>query len=500
MEKLEKKKFFSGIAWSVGERFLLQMAQFSVSIVLARLLLPSDFGLLALALVAVNFLSIFIDGGIGAALIQKKDMDDLDCSTVFIFTLISSLIIYAVIFLAAPAIAGFFGDERIVLLVRVLSLVVVPHALAVVPGSLARRELIFKKLFWVSVGATNVSAVVGIGMALMGCGVWALAGQQLSSALTKMFGTYLAVPWRPRLHFRPDRFRRLFHFSGNMLMSSMLGAAYDNIYTILIGKCYSSEILGLYSRGERIPQLIAGVLNNPICNVLFPVFSRCQHDPMQLRRIMRLSLIGTMLIICPLMIGLCACARPLTLILLGEKWLPSVPFLQVLCLAYIMNFAQNINSNVILGLGKAGLVFRLELVRRTLAIILIVFAIKLPLMIFVWSQVLISLVGFGIMAWPNRQLIRYSIGEQLQDILPGGVISFAMGGCVWLIGNAVSIPWMGLLLQVVSGIAFYLVFTCCFNQEILRQLTPFMLLGLDKLNTRIPGKRIMRSTLEYFCK
>ena len=446
----------SNLLWRFAERCGAQAVSFLVSIILARLLAPEAYGTIALAMVFINILQVFVDSGMGTALIQKKDADDLDFSSVFYFNIAACLVLYAGLFLAAPSIAQFYGDPALTALVRALSLTVVVSGVRNIQQSYVSRHLLFKRFFFSTIGSTLASAVVGIAMAYAGFGVWALVGQSLSNVVTGTIILWATVPWRPRRMFSWQRLKGLLSFGWKLLVSSLLDTGYNNLRSLIIGKLYSSADLAYYNQGDKLPNLVITNINASIDSVLLPTMANEQDDPARVRSMTRRAIKTSTYVMAPLMMGLAACAEPLIRLILTEKWLPCVPFLRIFCITYMFYPIHTANLNAIKALGRSDLFLKLEIVKKIVGLTILLCTMWHGVMAMAYSLLLSSVLSQIINSWPNRKLLRYHYLNQLADILPALLLACAMGLAVYCIQFLGWGDLPTLCVQVPVGAALYL--------------------------------------------
>lgn len=469
--RISKSRIVSSLIWKLLERGGTQGIQLIVQVVLARLLLPEDFGTIAIVLVFINFARVFVDSGLNTALIQKKGADELDFSSVFFASLVIAVILYIVIFFSAPFIASYFEDSDLVQILRVLSLSLIPGAVNSIQNAHISRNMMFKKLFYSSLGAVIVSGTIGIIAAYAGLGVWALVIQNILSQVTTTIILWFTVRWRPALKFSIERIRTLFSFGSKLLASSLLYTLYVDFRTLIIGKMYSSSSLGYYNRGQQIPSALVGSLNGSIQAVLFPTMSALQDDEDGLKRAIRRSVKTSTFLIFPMMFGLAAVAEPLVKILLGAKWLPSVPFLQIFCIFYSMQPIHSAKQEAIKAIGRSDISLKLEVILRIESIIILLISIPFGIYAIALSQIVSTLIALFIIAWPNINLFNYSPREQVGDILPALSVATIMGLLVNLIGQVNLPSWLLLLIQVVAGILIYYSLAKIFKMESLKYIS-----------------------------
>ena len=453
---MNSKSTITNLLWRFAERCGAQAVSFLVSIILARLLAPEAYGTIALAMVFINILQVFVDSGMGTALIQKKDADDLDFSSVFYFNIAACLVLYAGLFLAAPSIAQFYGDPALTALVRALSLTVVVSGVRNIQQSYVSRHLLFKRFFFSTIGSTLASAVVGIAMAYAGFGVWALVGQSLSNVVTGTIILWATVPWRPRRMFSWQRLKGLLSFGWKLLVSSLLDTGYNNLRNLIIGKLYSSADLAYYNQGDKFPKLVITNINTSIDSVLLPTMSNAQDDPARVRNMTRRSIQVSTYVMAPLMMGLAACAEPLIRLILTEKWLPCVPFLRIFCITYMFYPIHTANLNAIKALGRSDLFLKLEIAKKIVGLTILLCTMWHGVMAMAYSLLLSSVLSQIINSWPNRKLLHYSYLSQLADILPALLLACAMGLAVYCIQFLGWGDLPTLCVQVPVGAALYL--------------------------------------------
>lgn len=453
---MNSKSTITNLLWRFAERCGAQAVSFLVSIILARLLAPEAYGTIALAMVFINILQVFVDSGMGTALIQKKDADDLDFSSVFYFNIAACLVLYAGLFLAAPSIAQFYGDPALTALVRALSLTVVVSGVRNIQQSYVSRHLLFKRFFFSTIGSTLASAVVGIAMAYAGFGVWALVGQSLSNVVTGTIILWATVPWRPRRMFSWQRLKSLLSFGWKLLVSALLDTGYNNLRNLIIGKLYSSADLAYYNQGDKLPNLVITNINASIDSVLLPTMANEQDDPARVRSMTRRAIKTSTYVMAPLMMGLAACAEPLIRLILTEKWLPCVPFLRIFCITYMFWPIHTANLNAIKALGRSDLFLKLEIVKKIVGLTILLCTMRHGVMTMAYSLLLSSVLSQIINSWPNRKLLRYHYLNQLADILPALLLACAMGLAVYCIQFLGWGDLPTLCVQVPVGAALYL--------------------------------------------
>lgn len=460
-----KQNVFSNIIWRFAERCGAQIVQFIVSIVLARLLVPEDYGTVALITVFITIFQVLVDSGLGNALIQKKDADDIDFSTVFYANIFLCVVFYIIIFLIAPIIANFYNDENLIGLIRVVSITVLISGVKNVQQAYVSKKLMFKKFFWATLGGTLAAAIVGIIIALNGGGVWALVAQQLTNLTIDTIILWITVKWRPIRFFSFERFKELFSFGWKLSVSAILDAVYNNVYSLIIGKKYTSSDLAYYNKGMQFPNLIVQNINTSIDSVLLPTLSEVQDNKEKVKAMTRKSIKTSVFIMAPLMIGLAATANNVIELLLTRKWLPVVPYLYIFCITYMFYPIHTANLNAIKAMGRSDLFLKLEIIKKTIGIILLLLTMNISVMVMAYSLIISSIFSQMVNSWPNKKLLNYSYMSQLKDILPSIILAICMGLVVsmfnWL---EVSIICK-LIIQVIVGACIYIVGAKIFKFE-----------------------------------
>lgn len=453
---MNNKSVFSNFIWRFAERCGAQLVTFIVSIVLARILMPEDYGTVALVTVFTTIMQVFVDSGLSTALIQKKDADDLDFSSVFYFNFAVCIILYLIMFFAAPVIASFYNIPELTPIVRVISLTIVISGVKGVQQSYVSRNMLFKRFFYATLGGTIFSAFLGIAMAYAGFGVWAIVAQQLSNTAIDTLILWITVKWRPKLMFSWKRLKGLLGFGWKLLCSALLDTGYNNLRNLLIGKIYSSSDLAFYNQGDKFPKLIVSNINTSIDSVLLPAMSNEQDSRDRVKSMTRRSIMVSCYIMAPLMIGLACCASNIVTVVLTEKWLPCVFFLQIFCITYMFYPIHTANLSAINALGRSDLFLKLEIWKKVVGLVLLFSTIFISVKAMAYSLLISTLTSMIINSWPNKKLLNYSFLEQIKDILPSIILAIGMGAVVYLIGY-LPLPTLPLLLtQVICGGVIYL--------------------------------------------
>ena len=456
--------------WRLAERVGAQGVKLLVELVLARILLPEQYGVIAMVAVFITVFNVFVDSGLGNALIQKKDADDLDFSSVFWFNVVWCIVLYGILFLISPLVASFYHREELTLILRVLGLQIVISGVKNVYQAYVSRTMQFRKFFFSTLGGTVGAAVIGITMAYRGYGVWALVAQQLFNVLTDTVILTITVKWHPRRMFSFERLKGLLSYGWKLLLSALLDTLYNEARSLIIGRKYTSEDLAFYNRGELFPQVIAANVNTSIDSVLLPTMSREQDECEKVRAMTRRAIMTSTYIMAPLMIGIACVGTPLVRLILTEKWMPCVPYLQIFCASMLFFPIHTANLNAIKAMGRSDLFLKLEILKKVIGIALILITMHISVLAMALSTLVNSLLCQLINTWPNRKLLDYSYGDQIRDILPNILLAAVMGGCVFVVGLIGLPDWATLLIQVVLGAALYAGLSAATKNESYRYL------------------------------
>ena len=459
--------------WRFAERCGAQGVAFIVSLVLARLLDPETYGIVALVTVFTAILQVFVDSGMANALIQKKNADDLDFSTAFYFNLTVCIVLYLGMFFAAPLIADFYNMPDLTPVVRVLSLTIVVSGVKNVQQAYVSRHLKFKLFFFATLGGTVGAAIIGIIMAYCGMGVWALVTQQLFNVILDTIILWITVKWRPKAMFSMERLKGLFGYGWKLLVSGLLDTVYNNVRQLIIGKFYSSADLAFFNKGKQFPNLIITNINTSIDSVLLPVISTAQDDLTRVKAMTRKAIKTSSFVIWPLVMGMAACAEPIVRILLTDKWLPCVFYLQIFCFTYGFWPVHTANLNAIKAVGRSDIFLKLEIQKKIIGVISILAALPFGVQAIAIAYGLTSPINALINSRPNRSLLNYGYREQIIDMLPSMLLSGFMGVVVYFM-NWININiYLLLLLQVIVGVAIYVGGAYIFKFESLSYIAQF---------------------------
>ena len=448
-------KVASNFLWRFFERFGAQMLNIVVGIILARKLGPGPSGQIAVVLAVINILKVFADSGMANALIQKKDPDDLDFSSVFFFNLVFSLLLYLGLFFSAPAIARFYHEDSYVAILRVLGILVVISGLYNVQLAYVSKTMQFKRFFFATLGGTVFSGALSIAMVYLGFGIWSLVALQLSNFAVNTLILWFTVNWRPKMMFSALRLRKLLSFGWKLLAASFLDTLYLQIYSLVIGRRYPKEELGQFDKGRNWPDQITTSINASLDSVLLPVLSAEQDNVHTLREMTRRAIKTSSFIMMPMMAGLAACATPLVRLLLKEQWLPCVPYMQIFCAIYAFYPLHTANLNAIKAMGRSDIFLKLEVVKKILETSVLLITLRYGVLAMALGQLFCDILAQLINAWPNKKLLNYPYWTQLKDLMPCLLLSLAMAGCVLAVQLLGLHDLLTLVIQILLGVVIY---------------------------------------------
>lgn len=418
-----KSKVAKGAVWTLMEKLSTQVVGFVVSMVLARLLTPNDYGTVALTAIFFAVAGVLVDGGFGNALIQKKDADDLDFNSVFYLNIALSVIAYVALFFAAPWIAGFYNAPELTAIVRVSSICFIFNAVNAIQNAELTKKMLFHLSFRVSLITCVTSAVCGVTLAFLGFGVWALVWSSLITGFVGVVARWFIIAWRPKLMFSAARLKPLFSYGWKMALSALLDQTFVNLNSLLIGKFYLKSDVAFVNKGRSLPSLAMDQVDSTLGRVSFPALVLLQDDKVKLREAMRRMMRCSTFLVFPLMVGVAVCSWSCIRLLYGERWTPAVPYMMLSCFTFALWPFHTINLKGIQALGRSDVFLALEILKKTLALIVIVSAFRLG--VFTWMA--ISAFALGplsviINSWPNRKLLSYTIGMQIRDVLPTALV------------------------------------------------------------------------------
>lgn len=449
-----KIKILNSFIWRLIQNAGNQVVSFIISIVLARMLMPEDYGLIAMITIFTNIAMVFINTGFSSAIVQKKDLTDADIDTIFYAGWICAVVLYFLCFFAAPGISKFYGEPRLTSLFRAESLIVILAASYSVQQAIINRNLLFKKSFIISIISTISQGAVGIFLAFKGYGVWSLVAGALAYGIVYSILSWCLVSWKPKLRFSFESFRSVFSFSVNILAEGLLAAAYNNIRSLVIGKQYNSESLAFYERGNQFPSLIMCQIDGAMTTVLFSALSRYQDDWNQGLSVLRRSLKTSIYVCVPMMAGLAAVAEPMVRVLLTDKWLPCVEYIQLMAII-CMFWPLSAKLHAIKALGRADVTLKLSIFSIVLSLLSILLTYRISIRVMVLGAIVATGICQIVEAFVCVKHLNYKLVDQIMDILPSFVLAAAMSaGCMSITYLGIS-PVLTLILEIVLGVIIY---------------------------------------------
>lgn len=465
-----KQQTISGAIWKFIERISAQFISFVVSIILARILAPDDYGLIALVFVFTTFCDKLLVAGFATSLIQKKAADDKDFSSVLYFSIAAAFILYVLLFFGAPFIADFytkFDCEELIAVIRILGLSLFLMAFSSVQHAYASKHMLFKRYFWSTLGATVFSGFVGITMAYQGWGVWALVAQNMLATFVGCIILWFTIDWRPKLLFSFERLKCLFSYGWKIFLASIIKTLYNDVRSLIIGKMFTPADLAYYNRGQSLPQLVDSNVTGTIDSVLFPAYSKLQDDRIAMLNAVRRAVKTSCYILMPILALMAAVASPLVSLLLTDKWLPCVPYMQILCFSFIFSPIEMENLQAIKAIGRSDIVLKLEIVKKTIGILLLIVSVPFGVIAIAWSMMVSCLIAAILNSSPNKKLIGYSFKQQFTDVFPSLIMSILIFvGVQGLLGSlSTSNHLVQLILSCVAAMVFYIMASIMFKVE-----------------------------------
>lgn len=451
-----KSKAASGLAWTSFEKVGQEVIQFVIGIIIARILAPEDFGVVGMTAIFLALANTIVDSGFGSALIQKKDRTEADYSTCFYFNILVGLAIYGILWIAAPWIADFYRTPILTDVVRVLGIAFIINSLSISQTARMTAEMQFRQMSVITIVAQLVTGLVGLVLAMTGWGVWALVFQQIASGAVRLIGMEIALKWVPSLQFSRQSFRHLFGFGSKILCSSIINTVYNNLYTLVIGRAFLPSDVGYYTRANQTAALPTNSLTQVVMKVAYPMMAQVQDDVERLRNAYTKFLRAQLFVIFPVLLGIAALAEPLFLVLLGEKWLPAVPLLQVLCLGMLFDPLTVINLNILYVKGRTDLVLRLELIKKPIAFLILFLSLNFGLMWLCAGRALYCLIAYAFNCYYTGRFIGMGFWRQIVIILPVLVRGVVMGAVCYGLCLVISNPLAQVIVGVLAGGAVYL--------------------------------------------
>lgn len=456
---------FSGIIWKFAERFSAQLVSMIVSIILARILMPNDYGIVALVGIFITICNVFVTGGFGGALIQKKDADDTDFSSVFYISFIIALILYTILFFCAPLVAKLYDNQLITPILRVMGLRLPLASVNSVQCAYVSRRMVYKKFFWATLIGTVISAVVGIWMAYSGYGVWALVAQDLINVIIDTLVLGIVDRWYPKLKFSFSKVKSLFSYGWKVLVASIIEAIYNDLRGLIIGIKYSAEDLAYYNKGNNFPNIITRNVQSSLDSVLFSALSKLQDNKQRLKDVMRRGMKVSSYVIFPCMMGLAVVADAFVGVVLTDKWLPIIPYMQIMCFIGTIRPMDTANVQIMKALGRSDLFLKTEIIKRIIGILGIIISLPFGVFWIALSSIPTAIIGLIINSIQNKKLIGYSFVDQIRDLLPALALSLFMGIIVFSIKFIPTNDIVTLVIQILTGVAVYIIASIIFKVD-----------------------------------
>ena len=448
-----KNTTISGIIWSFIDNSFTQLITFVVGIILARLLNPAEFGLIGIAGVFIVISQTFVDSGFSDALIRKKDCTSEDYSTIFFFNLTVSIVFYIILFFCSGLIADFFKEPKLVDITKVISLSIIINAFGLIQQTQLTKNIQIKIQTKISIIANTISGLIAVYMAYTGSGVWSLVFRNISNLFIRNFLLWYYNKWRPSFLFSYGSLKEMFAFGSKLLLSGLLNKIFENIYYFVIGKYFSAQELGYYSRSETFAKLPSSNVNGVVQRISYPILAKLQDDNAALKRALKKLIKTTLFITFFFMLMMAASAKSLILTLLGNKWIPSIEYLQLLCFSLLLFPLQSLNLNMLNVKGRSDLFLKLEIIKKILVVPVIIIGIFYGIKIMLFAMIINSMISYYLNSHYNKMLINYSMSEQLKDLFPSIIVVSISGTLVFTLGQVLNFyPLILLIIQSFSGL------------------------------------------------
>lgn len=452
-----KKQALSGMIWTFAQQFGSQLISFTVGIILARILLPSDFGTIAMFSVVTAVASSLVDGGMSSSLIRTQHADDRDLSTVFWFNVMMALVMYAIIFFTAPFIADFYKVEVLSPVIRVYSLTIIIGSFTAVQATRFTKDMNFKTLFKIQLPSLIIGGIAAVLMAYNGFGIWALVFYPIIQSVVSGIQLWMYSKWRPLFIFDCTKFKEHFNFGYKMTLSDVLNSLFKNIYTIVIGKLFTPTNLGFYNRADTLKQLPVSNLSAALNKVTFPLFAKIKDNDVKLKEVYQKLMKLVIFVIAPVLFLMMVVAEPMIRFLLTDKWLPAVPYLQVLALSGILHPIHSYNLNILKVKGRSDLFLKLEVWKKVLIVIVLLISFPFGLLGIVWGQVIASVLAFFINTHYTGKYLKYGSLQQIKDLLPIILLSSGIALLIyiadqWIFYKCLDLPRLLILSVLYAGL------------------------------------------------
>lgn len=455
-DKEIKNKAISGMLWTGIEKFGAQTIHFIIGIIIARRLIPEDYGLLGMLTIFMGIAQIFIDSGFANALIQKKDRNQDDYSTVFYFSIITGIVIYLILYISAPYIAEFYNQPILTKIARLYMLSLIINSLIISQTALLNIELRFKIQAIISVISISISGIIGIILAYTNFGVWALVFQGLSMSLIRTILIWTASKWTPLLMFSKDSFHRLFSFGSKLLFASIIGTIYNDISTLIIGKAFNASDLGLYTRARQFVQLPTQIVTNIVLKVNYPILTKYQEDDHQLIRAYKTLLRTPLYILYPILFIISVLNRPIIQLLLGDNWIAASTLIPILCFGCLWDPLSSINLNLLYVKGLSNIVLKLEFFKKPIAFLMLFGSIPFGLTGMCISISLYSFIAFCFNCYYTGKFLKFGFLQQIHSLLPILIYCAFMAIGMLIFISFIEAPSLKLVIGIISGVSIYL--------------------------------------------
>lgn len=475
MSKSLSGKVLDGMKWKFTERISVQIINALTPILLARLLTPNDFGVIAILMVFISIANTLVNNGLCTVIIQRKNVDNDDCSTVFFTQFILSLLCYLVIFFAAPFIANFYGNKDLCLMLRVLSVSVIIGSLSAMQITIMKKNMEFGKSFLINVIGNVSYAICGCGLAFKGYGAWSLIYATIINQTAISISSIISINWRPKFVFSVIKLKKLFGYSWKLSVGWIIGTIHQDLYTLVVGKRFNSTVLGYYNRSSSIPSIILKTMSETVDNVMFPALSQIQDEHTKLCKTTKIMLSTNAYLLCALFFGLAATSENIISILLTDKWLPAAPMMSIVCITYMLNALNNSNMQIFNAMGHSEIFMNFEIIKRSLSIILLIICSYINIYAVLIGLTFMALLSNVMNAYQNKKLLGIPYREQIGYILPYMATGMVMAVIIYLLGKSIENRLISLCVQIISGAVIYVIVSIIFKfqpfQDILQMIT-----------------------------
>lgn len=465
MDNAMKKKTIEGLFWRFGERIIAQLITFIVSVMLARILVPEQYGTISIVNIFISLANVLVTDGLGTSLIQKKDADELDFCTMFYASTILSVILYGLLFVAAPFVATVYNNELLTPVLRVMGVRILIAGFNSIQQAYVSRNMVYKKFFYSTLFGTVASAFIGIGMAYRGYGVWALVAQYTSNNIIDTIVLFITIEWRPKFRFSIRRFWSLYSYGWKVMCTGFIGTFFEQLRGLIIGVRYTSADLAFFNKGEQIPGFISGNINQTISSVMFPAISAIHDNEINMRNAVSRMMEVCSYITMPLLFGVATIAPQLIRILLTDKWLPCIPFLQIICVQQCFAIISTANLQAIKASGRSDILLKLEFIKKPFYFIMLIITMHISPIAIVIGNMVYTEIALIINSVPNKINFNYGYKEQWNAIGKNLITSLIMSGGVYLVGKMSISPFLLLPIQIICGLMFYILLSMTFKNR-----------------------------------